>query len=703
MNGESRLPGNSQETLVSSGSSTALSQNAPDKPKWSGFVTLDSDIRVPKSVGVTLTAPTASGTLIAIASTSTPPGTPLTPETPIFGSLAQRPDGKQHRRLVISDPTMEGGEGRANGPSQEHPTSVFEGEAQKIGNGNGHGHGHGHGNEVQATEGQPPSVPFRETSLGAVITTVETYKEKHKSNYDELTEASMSETVDQIEKAFGFKDPEMIDSPRRVVTPNMGSLEREGSLGRRKKSAEKSPTNSVQDLERNGKKSASPANSLQDLEVSDGIRKKFGDKSFTEPLPEFPQKPKSHSGDSLPRQKNKKVNKSDASESILVRLVNEMSLESGPPAGLQSEEDARNNITTVLDVSRDKAEVKKEIRRRSEYEARVAARNLIIERLESHRQSLEGDEVEGLKIYHAKSRSTPTDVSKNRKSLATEKNPKSRHTSSQDDIPSRIRSPSSDDARKTQNSPRRKKPSEIPLPRSPNDSSRAKPVVRSERKINLSSTTSPTAEKSMTLPQYKAKRRHRQPSKQAAESDSSEETPRPSPRHRKSDSSGPRARMSTKKTASLPREHGASAIPRPTIESRAHRSHIPQLKGARITKLRVSASEEAEAASIVDQTTRLLSASQDIQYDQGASLVIAEDVLHSLTCTSDLLHSGTSREDKDKDRDRKDKSPAKIKLSGRDKVNLTCFVCPPRDQGFPFLEWPRPGDFPPSLPVEISQ
>ena len=486
--------------------------------------------------------------------------------------------------MVVSDPTMDGGaERKRNGSSRDVGADGEEARAPGV--------------------DAKGAVPFKETSLGAVILTTETYKEKHKSSPEELSEAVMSETVDQIEKAFGFKTPEMIDSPRKVLAPNMGSLERGGSLGRRKKLD--SLNGGAQEGERNGRESGeSSRTSLQEIEIADSVKPKFGEKTAAPPPPVQAQISLAQNAEGI------------GADSILMRLTNEMNSKEKSLGTTPSQENGVNNFTTVVDASRDKAEVKKEVRRHAEYEARVAARNLIIERLESHRQSLEGDGVEGLKIYHAKSRSTPADVTKNRRSLPAERTAKTRQTSSQDDIHANPRA-SPKNSRKSELSPQNRKSSEIPVP---TKESRAKPVVRSERKINLSTPTSPRFEKSPSPTQSKPKRRHRQPAKPAAHSETDEDTPKPSPRHRRSDTPEPKLRSNAfKRTASLPREHGSSAIPRPVSESRAHRVHSPQVKGARITKLRVSPHEEAAPSSaLVDQTTRLLSASQDIKYDKGA-------------------------------------------------------------------------------------
>ena len=95
------------------------------------------------------------------------------------------------------------------------------------------------------------------------------------------------------------------------------------------------------------------------------------------------------------------------------------------------------------------------------------------------------------------------------------------------------------------------------------------------------------------------------------------------------------------------------------------------LKNARITKIKMSASEEP-SDSIVDQTSRLLHAAKAVKYDKGSSLVVAEDVLHSLTRASDLLHhqSSVAREEREKEKRDKDKSLSRIKAPG--KIALSC-------------------------------
>lgn len=614
---------------------------AHEAPKWSGFVALDSEPRPTKSVGVTLTAHTASGTLYAIASgPSSPPISPHTPETPIFGSTSQR-----HRKLVLNGQGNGDTHSRLDGNAQETrmPADSFgtlrvniDPIAATPSNGNTREQ------SLEAADGekmQAAAMPFKETSLGAVITTVNTYKQKQ--SYEDITEASMSDTVDQIERAFGFKTPDMIAN-------GTGSLERNGS--KRLK---------------NG--SRSPSNSLQDIQLTR----------------------RAQSGESLNR--NRSSDDEESPANILKRLSKEASKEQDRVLQRKSEGDLPQNViksktATVMEASPTSVEVKKEAVRKSEFEARMAARNLLIERLENHRQSLEGDNVEGIKIYHAKSRSTPVDGARavNGEKLARPRQP------SHDDTAKMSSERDGGDAVKMAHHSRRKKSSESPhvKVRTPDSSRAAKPVVRSERKIRLTSSTSSGShpvDKSQTVPRQRSSRRQRHVSKQVAaaaggNSDSSDDESK-ARLTRGGDSVDAAPTVAgklhytperNKKSSSLPRELEAGTSPRASDSRgiRSHRSHSnahsSHLKGARITKIKMSASEEPND-SIVDQTSRLLHAAKGVKYDKGSSLVIAEDVLHSLTRASDLLHhqSSAAREERDrKDKD-KDKSLSRIKAPGK--------------------------------------
>lgn len=614
---------------------------AHEAPKWSGFIALDSEPRPTKPVGVTLTAHTASGTLYAIASgPSSPPPSPRTPETPIFGSTSQR-----HRRTVVN------GHGNGNTPARldlnaqdnRLPADSFgtvrvniEPVATTPRNGNTPREP-----SLEAANGekmQAAAMPFKETSLGAVITTVNTYKQKQ--SYEDITEASMSDTVDQIEKAFGFKTPDMIAN-------GTGSLERNGS--KRLKNGTRSPSSSLQDIQLTRR---------------------------------------AQSGESLNH--NRSSEDEDSPANILKRLAKEANKEQDRALQRKSEGDLPQNViksktATVVEASPTSVEVKKEELRKSEYEARLAARNLLIERLENHRQSLEGDNVEGIKIYHAKSRSTPVDGGR---SVNGEKASRPRQ-SSQDDTSKIYSERDGGEAVKVAHHSRRKKSSESPhvKVRTPDSSSRvAKPVIRSERKIRLTHSTSSsgqTTDKSQTVPRQRSSRRQRHVSKQVVAAadgnlDSSDEESK-ARLTRGGDSIDANPAVAgklfftperNKKSSSLPRELEARASPHAsdTREMRSHRSHShshsSHLKGARITKIKMSASEEPND-SIVDQTSRLLHASKAVKYDKGSSLVIAEDVLHSLTRASDLLHHQSSSTREERDRKDKDKSLSRIKAPGK--------------------------------------
>ena len=481
-------------------------------------------------------------------------------------------------------------------------------------------------------------VPFKETSLGAVITTVNTYKQKQ--SQEDITEASMSDTVDQIEKAFGFRTPDMIAN-------GTGSLERKGSI-------RKKPDN------------RSPMGSLQDIQLT-------------------PRR--AQSGESLNR--NRSSEDEDSPGNILKRLAKEANREQDRALQRKSEGDLPQNLikaktTTVVEASPNSVEVKTEMKRKSEYEARVAARNLLIERLENHRQALEGGHMGGIKIYHAKSRSTPADG----RTVNEEKLQRPRPTS-QDDSAKVTVEREEDDGIKVAHHARRKKsgelsPSKVRTP--DNSRSSAKPVMRSERKIRLSSSASAGlagANGSQTVPRQRSSRRRHvaKPSSSTAavvggNSDSSDDETRL--RSETSPIITGKLQFTpekNKKSSSLPREWEARPSPhvsstresRDTREHRSHRSHShSHLKNARITKIKMSASEEPND-SIVDQTSRLLNAAKSVKYDKGSALVVAEDVLHSLTRASDLLHhqSVAAREERERERKDKDKSLSRVKAPGK--------------------------------------
>lgn len=606
-------------------------------PKWSGHLAQDSDPRPAKPVGVTLKAHTASGTLYAIASgPSSPPASPRTPETPIFGSTSQR-----HRRVVLNGQgdsntpiRLEGSAQDARLPADSYGTVRVNIESSASTPNN-------KAREPDVSNGevmQAAALPFKETSLGAVITTVNTYKQKQ--SYEDLSEASMSDTVDQIERAFGFKTPDMIAN-------GTGSLERNNSM--RGKHGDRSPSSS-----------------MQDIHLTRRVQ----------------------SGDSLNRYRSS--DDEESSGNILKRLSKEASREQDRMNQRKSEGDLPHNViksrtTTVVEASPTSVEVKKEAAKKSEYEARIAARNLLIERLENHRQSLESHNVEGIKVYHAKSRSTPADGARR---LNGEKLPKARQTSQDDSAKNSLERDGVDGVGKGDHYLRRKKSApespNIKIVRTPDSYPATKPVVRSERKIRLTSSTSSsgqTPEKSQTVPRQRSSRRQRHASKQMAaanggNSDSSDEGRNNRfSRSRDAIDAGPSVVEkllftpdNNKKSKSLPRELETGANDSRAMRShRSHsHSHSSHLKGARITKIKMSASEEPND-SIVDQTSRLLHAAKAVKYDKGSSLVIAEDVLHSLTRASDLLHhqSSVAREEKERDRKDKEKSLSRIKAPGR--------------------------------------
>lgn len=603
--------------------------------KWGGFVPGDPEPRSSKPVGVTLKSSTSSGTLYAIASGPPSPQTPHAPDYPIFGSTAQR-----HR---VPDEDDQGvGHTRVDGGRQD---TRFYGDGYGVVRVNvdslpsmSDKRNSQQDLATVSAEGKKETVPFKETSLGAVITTVNTYKQKQ--SYEDITEASMSETVDQIEKAFGFRTPEMIGN-------GTGSLERNGSL--RRPPGERSPLGSTQDIHLTPRRA--------------------------------------QSGESLNR--NRSSEDEDSPGNILKRLTKETN-EQDRLMHRKSEGDLPRNLfkgksttTTVVEASPHSVEVKTEMKRKSEYEARLAARNLIIERL-GNRQTSEGGPVEGIKIYHAKSRSTPADGRK----ISGEKNPR-HHQSSQDDTakvnPQRIEH---DGAMAAQHAKRIEKQHSGNVRTPDYNRTSAKPVVRSERRIRLTSSSLQGADGSQTVPRQSKSSKRRNVAKPVSgargtargNSDSSDEELR----MRRGDSVGivptvaGKLQLSperNKKSSSLPREweragspHGSTT--RESRESRNHRSHS-HLRNARITKIKMSANEEP-IDSIVDQTTRLLNAAKAVKFDKGSSPVVADDIMNSLTRTSELLQhqSTTAREEREMERRDKDRSLSRIKAPGEE---LFCY------------------------------
>ncbi|XP_015753678.1 PREDICTED: signal-induced proliferation-associated 1-like protein 1 isoform X3 [Acropora digitifera] len=606
--------------------------------KWDGFAPGDPEPRSSKPVGVTLKASTASGTLYAIASGPPSPQTPHPPDYAIFGSTAQRHRGPDEDDQGVGNTRFDGarqdtrlyGDGygvvRVNVDSLPS-SSEKRNSQQEI--------------ATVSAEGTKETVPFKETSLGAVITTVNTYKQKQ--SYEDITEASMSETVDQIEKAFGFRTPDMVGN-------GTGSLERNGSL--RRPPGERSPRGSMQDIHLTPRRA--------------------------------------QSGESLNR--NRSSEDEDSPGNILKRLTKETN-EQDRLMHRKSEGDLPHNLfkaksttptaattttttttTTVVEASPHSVEVKTEMKRKSEYEARLAARNLLIERL-GNRQTTEGGPIEGIKIYHAKSRSTPADGRK----LSGEKNSRQRQSSQDDSAKVNPQGIEYDGAISAQHAKRIEKQHSGNVRTPDYNRASAKPVVRSERRIRLTSSSLQGADGSQTVPRQSKSSKRRNVSGArgtgAGNSDSSDEELRMRSGDRVDivPTTAGKLQVSperNKKSSSLPREweragspHGSTT--RESRESRNHRSRS-HLRNARITKIKMSANEEP-IDSIVDQTARLLSAAKAVKFDKRSSPVVADDVMNSLTRTSELLQqqSTTAREEREMERRDKDRSLSRIKAPGR--------------------------------------
>lgn len=606
---------------------------------------------VPSSVGVTLKAPTSKGTLYVIASGPQSPGVSPKPlDTPLFGSTSQRSD--RHRRIVNDHGVVDGEaivldpSAARNGENNHDSQQRFVYDTPKD-------------NLKENSNGDNIKVPYKETTLGAVVTTTSTYTQEN----EELNEASMTETMDKIEKAFGFKTPDVTDSPRY----DYGQFDRASNLRR---SGRRSPRGSTEDLKLKQRERSSESLNRQ----------------------ENPQEQVRKEGNTTPtivaHEIKSEMARALSHEELQVQLILEELQQAEKDLG-----GTEGRIQTVVEVSRGNNEVIRESSTKNkEYGARLAQRNNIMERLESQRHAIGNEGVEGLKIYHAKSRSTPADVSKAQVN-AVDKVSKSKHVSSQNDLtgrsksgdevyatPSRARDSSGPVQRRHSRRKRSERLEQTEQPETPRtpEARSVKPVVRSERKIKLSGSggSGQSDEKASTLPRYKPSRKHRYVSKQPNDSDSTDEDFRVG--------AGARDRGRTDKnevkptfdraakSTSFPRD-GEEQRRRSAGENRTHR--YPHLKGARITKLKLSTSEEP-TDSVVDQTARLLSATAETKHD--SNFVVTQDVLHSLTQASDLLSKNqstvrdekdrTERKDRDKNRDRekekKEKSMSKIKSHG---------------------------------------
>ncbi|KAK3750398.1 hypothetical protein QZH41_005557 [Actinostola sp. cb2023] len=341
--------------------------------------------------------------------------------------------------------------------------------------------------------------------------------------------------------------------------------------------------------------------------------------------------------------------------------------------------EGRFEVQTVVEMSRGNNEVIRESTpKNKEYDTRLAQRNTIMERLESQRHAIGGDRVEGLKIYHAKSRSSPADVSKAQVN-PLERTSKTKQISSQTDLTgksksdqerapggtSRVNKETNELVQRRQSRRRRSERLEhTEGPKTPEANQTVKPVVRSERKIKLSTSggTGLTDERASTLPRCKPHRKHRHALRQQEESESTDDDSKARDRS-KTDSVVP-------KSAGFPRDGDdrRRSLGDSSLKSPSH------MKGARIAKLKLSTGEES--SELINQTARLLSASEETKHD--SNIKISQDALHSLTQASDFLKNQLPAKDereresrgrdrdrsersRDREKERKDKSIAKIK------------------------------------------
>ncbi|KAK3750399.1 hypothetical protein QZH41_005558 [Actinostola sp. cb2023] len=171
----------------SQGSSSSY-ENAP-RPKWSGVPPVAEVERkaAPSSVGVTLKAPTSKGTLYVIASGPQSPGlspkTP-TPETPLFGSTSQR---DRHRRVVVDERVVD--ERVVDERVVDERGQVIGGESiaidlQLTRNGeidltSKQVYCYDSGGSLERDKRNGEKVPYKETTLGAVVTTTTTYTKNY--------------------------------------------------------------------------------------------------------------------------------------------------------------------------------------------------------------------------------------------------------------------------------------------------------------------------------------------------------------------------------------------------------------------------------------------------------------------------------------------------------------------------------------------
>ena len=686
------------------------------KNKWTGVVNVDLNIKdSTKQSATSYSTLSTTGTLYP----ATSPTTPVSPDTPLFGSTSQRHDHRFRRVLiddhgepVVVEEEMKRGSGEIRvlpkdeqinfripysfenvqtswqRSNKQEPTDERSGrhtsmdwrpqggrvkgdmsdsEKSNISDRNGSLDRNvssrvstGQETPRQKSEhlddgdvGEKPRLPYKETSLGAVVTTVETYKQ----SFDEGETALSENIVDQIEKAFGFKSPQVIEAPLIVTHDNKDDEDERTSSLRKNRS----DSVSLKKEKESSKLSASE-NSLNKHSTTDERNDSSKEELSKDKEPDI-------TVTSIDKDRSTTVAVGETPEGLTIS-VRKRDLELNTPA-LKSDPTSKHQTTAVEPGRKEK-----------DIDPRIAARKVLIERLESNRHAMEHNGIEGVRIYHTKSRSTPIVMDKLDKT--------NRHASSQEDLSVKHLPSHRRGSGQSGSTPRRKK-SESTHTHSPSTGRSSKPVVRSERKIKLTQShaafsTNGPASGSQTVPRYRPSRRSRHAAKQhSMESDSDEETGRKL-RDRSREKTREKATSHTsstvpghrtytpdpyKKSASLPRDLGSNASRH--AESRSHhQSTGSHTKGARIAKIKLNSSEDP-TESIVDQTTKLLSAasSKDTSYDMASSLVIAEDVLNSLTRTSALLKNQVSTKE-EKEKERKERHASKIKSSGTYLVFIKC-------------------------------
>lgn len=682
------------------------------KNKWTGVVSVDFNIKDPtQQLAVSYSASGTPGTLYAPA---TSPTTPVSPDTPLFGSTSQRHDHRfrkvvidDHGKPVVVEEEIKRGSGEIrvfpkdeqvsfripnsfeqlqtgrqrsskqeptdersgrHSSSDRHPPwarskgELSDSERSNVSDKSGSLDRHlssrvSSGRETPRQRGEQsddgeisdkPRLPYKETSLGAVVTTVETYKQ----NFDEGETALSENIVDQIEKAFGFKTPQMSETPRKVAHGSDDDEPERTSCMRRSKSDSGSLT------EVNGSSKLSMSENSLNRHSSTDERN-------------------STSKEELLKERDTRIvvtslERKDQSTTVAVGetpeglTISVRKRDPGVKEAVQNEVTLQNQTTVAASEPTGKSK---------DIDPQIVARKVLIERLENNRQAMQHNGIEGVRIYHTKSRSTPVVMDKLDKI--------NRHASSQEDLSGKRLSSQRKSSEQRGSSPRRKK-SDNGRARSPSTGRSPKPVVRSERKIKLTQShaafsANGTVSGSQTVPRYRPSRRNRHVTKQQmTETDSDEEEVRKTrerskDRNREKETKYSSATVpghliftpdASKKSASLPRDLGSSASRHSESRSHHHGS-ASHMRGARIAKIKLSSSEDP-SESIVDQTAKLLSAAsnKDTSYEMATSLVIAEDVLNSLTRTSALLKNQVSSKE-EKEKERRERHASKIKSSGR--------------------------------------